>query len=609
MRTILGNLSTSETALKFFDASLKITVLLAGLLLAVAAMRWLLNVSAARRASVLWLGVVAIPAIAATSFVGSSHRAALIRFPVPRVEAAATATSIDPAETPPAGRPPIGRVIDKAATASQMPSAVPDSPVVAVEEKNASPTRGHRWLIGIWLGGIALVALRLCAGILTLDRRALSRSRRTERGRTFDVMAGVAKELGLRRIPELRLAPDRSTMPMTWGARRHRIVLPAVANEWTRERLRLVLQHELSHVKRRDCAAAWTMRLLLAPAWFNPLAWLVARQANDLRERACDDAVAKLDGDIDRYAHALVDLSRGYRGMVGAVAMARPQRLRARIIALYCPHIGRAAATGKFRGSAIALLALCVIPMCLFSACQTTDVTPEAEKPSESKSAHTPTEPKMVVTPKPVFRKGEKKVALQAIELTLDGNPSFREKAALSAYAKGKPNAIPAADLADLEKVKGADLMSMAPFPTGRTHKFKIAREFMYPLNPEADPIDHKMTSRDVGLMGDALVKPLANGKLSVDINVQVVEFEGFKTDAAGVQRPEFAVRKIQSHGPMTIENGGGISPFLVREDVQHTVDKVPFLGDVPLIGRLFRREAESHFRRMLLLRVRVTDP
>ena len=46
-----------------------------------------------------------------------------------------------------------------------------------------------------------------------------------------------------------------------------------------------------------------------------------------------------------------------------------------------------------------------------------------------------------------------------------------------------------------------------------------------------------------------------------------------------------------------TIALGG-----LIREDVQKTQDKVPFLGDVPLAGRLFRSEADQKIKKNLVI-------
>ncbi len=40
----------------------------------------------------------------------------------------------------------------------------------------------------------------------------------------------------------------------------------------------------------------------------------------------------------------------------------------------------------------------------------------------------------------------------------------------------------------------------------------------------------------------------------------------------------------------------------LMREDVQKVEDKVPIIGDVPLVGRLFRTTADQHIKRNLIM-------
>jgi general secretion pathway protein D len=49
----------------------------------------------------------------------------------------------------------------------------------------------------------------------------------------------------------------------------------------------------------------------------------------------------------------------------------------------------------------------------------------------------------------------------------------------------------------------------------------------------------------------------------------------------------------------------------LIREDVQKLDDKIPFLGDIPIAGRLFRSKTTVRNKRNLLIFVtaRLIDP
>jgi general secretion pathway protein D len=69
----------------------------------------------------------------------------------------------------------------------------------------------------------------------------------------------------------------------------------------------------------------------------------------------------------------------------------------------------------------------------------------------------------------------------------------------------------------------------------------------------------------------------------------------------APMEQPFFHVRSIESSVSIfpgaTIVMGG-----LITESRQAIDDKVPFLGDLPFVGRLFRSHAEQTIKRNLLI-------
>ena len=83
--------------------------------------------------------------------------------------------------------------------------------------------------------------------------------------------------LGLAELPRL-LASDRIAMPFAAGAWHSTIVLPAEAEQWSEERRRLVLCHELAHVQRRDLLGHTLGRIACVAYWFHPLIWTAARR-------------------------------------------------------------------------------------------------------------------------------------------------------------------------------------------------------------------------------------------------------------------------------------------------------------------------------------------
>lgn len=103
---------------------------------------------------------------------------------------------------------------------------------------------------------------------------------------------------------------------------------------------------------------------------------------------------------------------------------------------------------------------------------------------------------------------------------------------------------------------------------------------------------------------------------ISLDLNPKVTEFEGFVeyggqsiaisgsttvTVPSGFYQPIFAVREVSTK--VTIWDGATIvMGGLTREDTRKTNDKVPVMGNLPVLGRLFRSSGESSQKRNLLI-------
>ncbi|MEP6687966.1 MAG: HEAT repeat domain-containing protein, partial [Gemmatimonadales bacterium] len=191
------------------------------------------------------------------------------------------------------------------------------------------------WLLALWLAGAVFVIARLARDVF---RIALVTRRATTppRGSLADLAREVAADLGVRR--PVRVAISRElALPVSWGLWRPVVLLPAAARRWDAERRRVVLRHELAHVRRGDYAGHLLIELACAIHWPNPFAWRAAHRARLEQEQACDDRVLALGtGPID-YAQQLLDIARAFVAGVtpnrGALAMAAaatlPERMRA----------------------------------------------------------------------------------------------------------------------------------------------------------------------------------------------------------------------------------------------------------------------------------------
>jgi len=126
-----------------------------------------------------------------------------------------------------------------------------------------------------------------------------------------------------------------------------------------------------------------------------------------------------------------------------------------------------------------------------------------------------------------------------------------------------------------------------------------------------------EFTTRNVGV--ELKVTPTVEEddySISLDLNPKVTEFEGFVeyggqsvavsgsttvTVPSGFYQPIFGVREMTTK--VTIWDGATlVMGGLTREDVKNVSDKVPVLGNLPGLGRLFRSSGESTQKRNLLI-------
>ena len=199
-----------------------------------------------------------------------------------------------------------------------------------------SVERLERILFGVYAVGVLLVLLRLGTGEWSVRRLSKLAVEIREQPWSTD-LAELCSALGIRRPVRLLRSAD-ATMPMTWGIFRPVVLLPSGVEEWSAERRRVVLLHELAHVARRDCLAQTIASFTCALYWFHPLAWYAARKLRIERELACDDEVLAAGSSGKAYATHLLDVAHSYTppALLGAAAltMARRSQLEGRLLAV-----------------------------------------------------------------------------------------------------------------------------------------------------------------------------------------------------------------------------------------------------------------------------------
>jgi general secretion pathway protein D len=198
-----------------------------------------------------------------------------------------------------------------------------------------------------------------------------------------------------------------------------------------------------------------------------------------------------------------------------------------------------------------------------------------------------------------------------------------------------------------LAQKRSTDLLSSPSLRVrnGEDAKINVSRTFYYPTAfdpPETADTDtgddddfafgpptvipafpNEFESRDIGVK--LTVRPQVgadNRTIDLSLLPEITDFEGFvdygspisvPTNAAkgpvtlveltpnAINQPIFNTRKVNTK--VFVQDGSTVLlAGLIREDVQEVTDKVPLLGDLPLIGRLFQSKANKSLKKNLLI-------
>ena len=241
-------------------------------------------------------------------------------------------------------------------------------------------------------------------------------------------------------------------------------------------------------------------------------------------------------------------------------------------------------------------------------------------------------------------RSGTTAIGVNAVDALLFGTP-IGPAPAILALAGIFTNPQFQVVLRALNQSKGVDLVSAPRVTTksGQRATIEIVREFRYPSEYDlpqvtqspggiytpatpTSPTAFEMRPTGITLEVEPTVGP-DGYTIDLVLAPRVVEFDGFInygspifanvsfinglgfTGAQGnilvtanvINQPVFSTREVTTqvsvYDGQTVVLGG-----LMREDVQKVEDKVPILGDIPLVGRLFRTSSDQHIKRNLLI-------
>lgn len=235
---------------------------------------------------------------------------------------------------------------------------------------------------GIYPAVASIFLARFLVG-LAFGHRLLQASRRIAEPNLNLRLARRATAAGLAYIPRAAES-EFISVPLTMGAVRSTILLPADWREWDDAKLDAVLAHEVSHVARRD---ALTQRLSLlhrAIFWFSPLAWWLDRHLANLAEQASDEAALACGADRKRYARTLLEFFEALHAAPNrvwwqGVAMAKAGQAEERVerILSWKGTINM----GIKKSLAVALLALAVPIVSLVASVRSASAHPQSVAP------------------------------------------------------------------------------------------------------------------------------------------------------------------------------------------------------------------------------------
>ena len=185
----------------------------------------------------------------------------------------------------------------------------------------------------------------------------------------------------------------------------------------------------------------------------------------------------------------------------------------------------------------------------------------------------------------------------------------------------------------------GSDLLSAPRITTrsGIAASIEVVQEIIYPTEFEAQTAElilgsggnndinvdqgagivifpESFETREVGVILN-VTPTVGPDKYTIDLTLapevaELVDWIQYGTPPFNIPQPIFASRNATTSiviwDGQTIVMGGLINELITRFD-----DKIPFLGDIPLLGRLFRSKGESSKKRNLLIFVtaRIVDP
>ncbi|CVI70121.1 Regulatory protein BlaR1 [Clostridiales bacterium CHKCI001] len=161
-------------------------------------------------------------------------------------------------------------------------------------------------LFFIWIIGFLLFYVISTIKSIFFIRKLLRLSNEIRDGKILEIAEKVKKQLRI--VKKVKIYQSSIVIsPLLTGVFHPKIIIPNTTNN-----LKLMLSHELVHLKSNDILFRMLLNLVQKIHWFNPIIYIFANKFFDLSELACDNRVIEKMGREERnsYAQLLISISK-----------------------------------------------------------------------------------------------------------------------------------------------------------------------------------------------------------------------------------------------------------------------------------------------------------
>ena len=166
----------------------------------------------------------------------------------------------------------------------------------------------ERWLFVFWIGSIVFViAVWISRFAHVLHRLHVHRIETP--APVTKIVDDLAQWLKLGQQVQIQVTSERIG-PAVVGWLRPRVLLPSfLVDRMDDQALRILVAHELTHIRRGDLFWAFLQTVAGSLWWFHPAVWIANRQLNIESDRSCDEeTIARLECSPSDYAKCLLQV-------------------------------------------------------------------------------------------------------------------------------------------------------------------------------------------------------------------------------------------------------------------------------------------------------------